>query len=231
MISLILPYWCRKAATDKSLAMMASAYPSLDFEVVIVDDGSPESYHAPAGLPWPVNVIHLPKKTDPRSACVPYNVGARAARGDYIALSSPEIQHPQPVFPAMLEEIQTSGPNTQVLAACWNPEHKRWHCHSTRKRGNTIDVGWLLPPGADYHFCSLMHRSLWDRIGGMDDDYRIGTGYEDSDLCMRLHRAGARFVIRDDLVVIHPREGAHAAWRPEMFAKNRKLFLSKWAPS
>ena len=228
MISLILPYYERREAADASLRLMARQYPGLSLEVVLVDDGSSEPYYAPVDLPFPVRVLYGPQKDQPLNPCTPINVGAAAASGDYIALSNPEILHVNPVLPELLAECQRGGPLTYALAACWDPEKKRWHCHSTNRRDDSGDVGSFLPPGTDYHFMAMLHRSLWELAGGFDEDYRDGAGYDDPDFVLRLHRCGARFVIRDDLVVEHPRRGAKANWRPEMFARNRKVFLSKW---
>lgn len=230
MISLVLPYWERQQASDRALHLMARQYPDLALEVIVVDDGSAIPYAPPARMPWPVRVIHGPRKDGPLNPCVPINVGAGAASGDFIALSNPEILHVNPVLPAMLAECVEGGPLTYVMAACWDPEKNRWHCHSTRRRSVDNDGGGYLPAGSDYHFMSLMHRSLWDATGGFDEDYRDGAGYDDPDFVRRLHRAGARFVLRDDLVVHHPRNGAHAPWRPEMFTRNRRIFRQKWEP-
>ena len=75
---------------------------------------------------------------------------------------------------------------------------------------------------------AMMHRSLWDAAGGFDEEYRRGAGYDDPDFVLRLHRAGAKFLIRDDLVVEHVRQGAHAAWAPGMYVRNREIFMRKW---
>lgn len=230
MISLILPYWNRQAAADLSLALMARHYADLALEVIVVDDGSTPPYQAPAALPFPVRVVRLPTKAAPMNPCTPINAGAAIAQGEYIALSNPEILHESPVLPAMLDEAQRGGPLTYVLAACWDPERKRWHCHTSNKRSDSGDVGSYLPAGADYHFMALMHRSLWEAAGGFDEDYRDGAGYDDPDFVRRLHRAGASFVIRDDLVVTHPRHGARAGWTPAMFTRNRMIFKQKWQP-
>jgi GT2 family glycosyltransferase len=162
-----------------------------------------------------------------RNPCTPYNFGALRARGEYIALSNPENLHRSAILEEMRDSIKTDL--DYVTAAAWCPEQNRWHCHSSMVRSNDNDVGKYLPKGAQYHFMSMMKKSLWDKIGGFDEDYRLGCGYDDPDLVMRLHMAGANFIQRDDLVVEHSRLGAHAVWPPEGFKRNRNLFLSKWA--
>jgi len=227
MISLILPYWDRQEATDASLCLMAKHYMDLDLEIIIVDDGSPVPYDKPTLLPLEIHVIRLPFKTTPRNPCTPYNYGVSRARGEYIALSNPEILHKTPVLEEMKAFITDS--NTYVTASAWCEEQERWHCHSTKVMSNDNDVGGFIPQGAHYHFMSMMTKSLWDRTGGFDEDYRLGAGYDDPDFVLRLHRAGARFVHRDDLVVEHVRAGARAKWPAEGFKRNRELFMSKWA--
>ena len=226
MISLVWPFWQRQAVADRSCALLAEHYAGLDLELIVVDDGNAEAYRAPA-LPFPVRVVRLPVKQRPLNPCVPLNRGVVEARGEIIALSGPEMMHTKPILAQMRDELG-DDPLKYVLAAVWNVDGKTWHCHSTYKRSDNGDVGSMLPPGADYHFMVMMHRSLWDAAGGFDEEYRAGAGYDDPDFVLRLHRAGAKFLIRDDLVVEHVRKGARAAWTPEMFARNREIFMRKW---
>lgn len=230
MLSIILPYFQRQAATDESLRLMVAHYFDMDLEIIIVDDGSPVPFQASASMPLNIKVIRLPEKSNPLNPCVPYNTGVAAAKGDYIALSNPEILHTEPVLQRMLAKAREVGDSAYVMAACWCEEQKRWHAHSSKKRRDDNDVGAYVPVGADYHFLTIMHRSLWQKTGGFDEDYRPGAGYDDPDFVRRLDRVGAKFVMCDDLIVEHPRKGARADWTGEMFARNRKLFLSKWEP-
>lgn len=202
-------------------------YMDLDLEIIIVDDGSPKPFKIPP-YPLDIQVVSLPKKSGPLNPCVPYNKGAEVAKGEYIALSNPENLHRKPILEQMCYAIDSDL--TYVMAAAWSEEQQRWHCHSSQQRENGNDVGKYLPKGSNYHFMSMMKRSLWDKIGGFDEDYRLGAGYDDPDLVRRLHKVGTKFVMRDDLVVEHPRSNAHAKWTQEMFARNRNVFLSKWEP-
>jgi GT2 family glycosyltransferase len=226
MISLILPYWQRLEAARASLRRMAALYEGLDLEVIVVDDGSPEAFVTPEGMPWPVRVFRMPAKTGPLNPCLPFNWGAFIARGDVIALSNPENLHRGPVLTAMLDELERGHRNSYVMAAAWHVEGGHWHCHSSLT-GLTVE-GVKLPQGAHYHFLAMMRRELFDRAGGFDNDYRDGAGYDDPDFVMRVARAGAQFVMRDDLIVDHIRTQARARWTPAMFERNRKLFVNKW---
>lgn len=219
-ISLILPYWNRQAAADVALARLALLYPYLDLEVIVVDDGDPEPFRVPL-LDLNLMCLRLPQKTRPMSPVTCWNMGASIATGDVIALSCIEVLHERPILAEMLEELTERGPMAYVLAAAWCPEQRQWHCHTTVHFPEC-------PPKTGPNFCALMHRSLFQLVGGFDEVYREGAGYEDRDFIQRMHRAGAQFVIRDDLVVTHPKTGATIRWGAEQFARNEAIYRARW---
>ena len=196
----------------------------LDLEIIIVDDGSPKPFLKPTLLPLEIHVLRLPFKTQPKNPCTPINYGVSRARGKYIALSNPEILHSVPVLEEMRSLVVG---NTYVTASAWCAEQQKWHAHSTVNRHK--ESGGILPNGSQYHFMSMMTKELWDKAGGFDEDYRNGAGYDDPDFVMRLHRAGAVFAHRDDLVVEHPRRGAKSNFKRSDFEVNKQLFYSKWS--
>lgn len=225
MISLVLPYWERKQATDAALLRLAELYPELELEVIIVDDGSPEQYYAPPRMPWRVFVKRLPKKDHPKNPCAPINVGVHYATGKYIALSSPEILHRSAILPQMVKSLEGAD---YVAAACWCPDVNRWHAHSARTPLLADRTTIAMPPGAQYHFLAVMARETFDAAQGFDPEYRDGAGYDDNDFLMRLNQVGAAFSIRDDLVVEHSRSGARAKWPAQGYVRNRAIFMRKW---
>ncbi len=217
VLSIVMPYWERYEATKKALSRYSEYYNPDVVEVVLVDDGSPsqpaeglEQYYE--GL----KIITLPGKEQAKNPCVPINKGMRAAQGEFVGLSNPEIIHAQPVFDEMLGAIEFE--NDYVLAPAWCPEMRMWHCHPTLTQAPD------LPPGTGFHFLTIMTRKLWGETGGFDEDYRNGQGYDDTDFIRRLMRAGANFKFIDT-PVIHPRGGAHAKWA---MPSNRPLYLRKW---
>lgn len=215
MISLILPYWQRQQSANAALALLARAYSGLDLEVIVVDDGDPVPFVAP-DVALNIRVLRLPEKAFTMSPCVPINRGVQASAGEIIALSCPEMLHTAPVLGALRDELLRRDERTCVSAAVWAPESRCWHVHTSLKR----------PP---LNFMTMMHRRLWDRAGGFDEQYREGMAFEDADFVKRLEKVGTRFVIRDDLVIQHPRKGAKAKYRPEQHERNRLLFEEKWA--
>lgn len=232
MISIIMPYWNRQWAANVGIDSLVRCYGAMDIELVVIDDGSKlEPFACPTNLPahWSVVVDHLPLKDEPKNPCVPINRGVALSSGDIVCLTNPEMLHYHPILQPMLDELKVLGEDGYVLASVWSVEQGRWHQHSSHtKKHKSRVAGVKLRCGLAFHFFSIMHRSLWDRSGGLCAEYRDGAGYDDPDLALRLLKAGARFSLRDDLVVWHPRTGARADFTPEMFEHNRKIFISKW---
>lgn len=229
MISIVAPYWNRCAATNRALHLIAGHYKGLDFEYILVDDGSREEFVPDGDWPW-LHVIKLPRKDEPKNPCVPINTGVRYAGGDIIVLTNPEVLHNVPVLPGMLETLRETGEYGYISAACWYERDRSWHAHS----GIIVDGqrdNYRQPAGSAFHFCTMFYRSLWDRAGGFDEEYRDGVGWDDPDWVNRVARAGAVFRIRDDLVVEHVRDGAETNWNSNGTDRNKAIFMRKWSGS
>lgn len=233
-ISLLLPYWDRQEAADKALALLAKHYADLDLEVIIVDDGNVVPFvvrpdtcevhgaeHCESCNHHSLNlkIIRLPRKDEPKSPCVCWNEAAKAATGDILVLSCIEILHDKPILEQLAAAVDR--PNIYAIAAAWCPEHEVWHTHSSVKVPD-------FEKGVGIGFCAALHKDLYWKAGGFDEDYRDGAGYEDRDWIKRLLSVGTKFVMRDDLVVIHPKTGASIAWGGEKFDRNFALYRSKW---
>lgn len=82
-------------------------------------------------------------------------------------------------------------------------------------------------------FCVMLSRSVWDRIGELDERFFPGF-FEDDDYCLRVRAAGWRIACAEDVFVYHElsasfdREGALR--RQEIFERNKRLFEEKWGP-
>lgn len=220
MISLILPYWDRQEAANKAIHLLEKQYPGMDLEVVVVDDGNKIPFVSPA-TSLNLKVIRLPNKPNPTPQSRAWNAGVHAATGNIICLSCVEILHEKPVLQKMAEQLKQMGKNGYVLASAWCPEINDWQCHSS------FEVE-TLPKGTGPSFCGMLYRKTFDIVGGFDENYHDGAGYEDKDFVYRLLDAGVKFKIMDDLTVIHPKTGASIQWPSKGFERNRKLYMKKW---
>jgi len=226
-ISIVWPYWQRGAAMLRGLASMLDHYSNEDVEIVVVDDGSPVDSAAEAlarviipmrmdgGPCLRMSLMQLPVRQEPLNPCVPINRGVAAATGEFIVLTNPETTHRVPVFQEMRRTIERLGLKTYVHAAVWCPESSSWHTHSSLQNA--------------YHFLGMMHRSLWDAIGGFCEEFRPGYCFDDPDFLQLALQAGAKIVWRDDLVADHHQSDDAKHWRPrEDWDKNHALFWKRW---
>ena len=223
MISIILPYWDRQEAANKAFELFEKHYSNADIEIVVVDDGNKIPFKVPSKN-LNVKVIRLPEKNEPKSPVTCWNAGVKEASGEVIVLSCIEILHPSPVLEKMEAAVLDGGDNAYVLAAAWCPEEGAWHCHSSVRVPRN-------PEGTGIAFCGAMRKALFEKAGGFDEDYRDGAGYEDNDFINRMLAAGANFIIRDDLTVVHPKSGATIQWGAEKFERNFSLYKEKWPNS
>ncbi len=168
----------------------------LDVEICLCDDGSESKQVA-------------------LNPCVPLNIAVRASTRSVIVLTNPGAELRAGMLERMLAELDQ---NTYVAAACRDDMTGQWLCHSTWRSSEK------LPSGAGFHFLAMLERSLWDRAGGFDERYRDGQAYEDADFLWRLHGAGARFKILDDVVIGHRR--STTVWPAGGLERNRELYRS-----
>jgi hypothetical protein len=207
-----MPYWNRQAALDRAIAAYSGLYGHLDLEIVVCDDGSPEPVSAPGCV-----VVSLPRKGGPLNPCVPINWAVATASGDVIVLTNPEIVHTERTLDHMLVLLEDEM--DYVVASCRDADGQWLAGDRVRyDRDGRLPV----PPGAHFHFCAMLRRSLWDLVGGFDEDYRYGQGCDDNDWLWRLHRAGARFRLCESTVT-HYRSGLR--WGIKM---NHEIFREKW---
>lgn len=215
-----MPYWQRQAELDRSLAAYRRVYGDrLALEISIADDGSPEPVRAPECI-----VTSLPKKAIGLNPCVPLNAAVRASTGRVVVLTNPEIEHREDVLSGMLALLEQ--PDDVVTVACRDVSGL-WLA------GPKVDYsthGRLpVPPGAHFHFCQMLSRELFDRVGGFDEGYRHGRSCEDNDWLWLLESVGARFITAPGVVwhhqTVHAFAGTHASNRDRLVAK----WGHKWA--
>lgn len=220
MISIVMPYYMRQEALDRSLQSIHAQYGhdglGEGFEIVVCDDGSPVPVRA-----FGCRIVSLPVKNHGLNPCVPINRAVAVSTGGVIVITNPEIEHRTPILREMRHDL---GSSDYVIAACRDVTGTML-CGSEVKGGE--NGRGPIPQGAGFHFCAMLHRSLWDKAGGFDEAYREGMCFDDNDWLFRLQAAGARFKMRDDLVVWHHRVD-RPPWPEGGWERNRQLFQSKW---
>jgi GT2 family glycosyltransferase/glycosyltransferase involved in cell wall biosynthesis/Tfp pilus assembly protein PilF len=170
-----------------------------------------------------------------------YNVGLRAARGDYVILLNNDTYVTRGwvrdlIRPMQLDpQIGLTGPLTndigneqRVKIAYGTMEEMQLVARRfVRARlRRTLEVGNLA------FFCVAISRAVLEDVGLLDEVYGLGY-YEDDDYCRRAAQANYKLVIVDDVFVHHYHSvsfdalGEKAA---EQMARNRVIFEERWGP-
>lgn len=219
MISICMPYWQRQRELDRSLAAYRRLYGHLDVEISICDDGSPVPVLADGCV-----VTRLPAKKIGLNPCVPMNAAVRASSGDVIVLTNPEVEHREDVLTGMLSMLE--HPDDYVTVACRDVSGM-WIA------GPEVNYAFAngrmpVPEGAHFHFCAMLTRELFERVGGFDEEYRFGRSLEDNDWLWSLDAAGARFKLAPGMVWHYRTPHAYAGSHPANLDRLTRKWGHKW---
>lgn len=133
---------------------------------------------------------------------------------------------------ALREEV-VRVPETLTAPLVLGPDGRPWgrlgrvDVRAGRLRGAGDAAGPTWVSGA----CFGIHRDLWDRLGGFDEDYVMY--WEDVDLSVRCQEAGGAVVVREDVVVTHDVGGTQEAsgGKSSLYyyynCRNRLVFAAK----
>lgn len=181
-----------------------------DPEIIIVDDASTERID---DLDVKVIRIEPAQKWWINGGSIQFNIGFAQAKGDIIIMQNPECIHTGDILsfaskikrgevlsfaaysldyhldydqfvPIVLKKLILSEPQRIQVA------HHGWYNHSIHR-----------PEG--FHFCNAIRRNDLELIGGFDERFANGIGFDDNDLVRRIKRAGFNLRIIDDPFVIH----------------------------
>lgn len=80
-------------------------------------------------------------------------------------------------------------------------------------------------------FCVAMRREVYQRVGGLDEQFGIGF-FEDDDYCRRVEQAGYAIACAEDVFVHHHLSASFDALKADqkqaLFDRNKALYEAKW---
>ncbi|WP_291103372.1 MULTISPECIES: glycosyltransferase family 2 protein [unclassified Flavobacterium] len=221
MISVVTAYFNRRKLLIRTLDSMNSNYGTIDFEFIVVDDGSEEEERLEdlqQIYPF-LRIIRLEKSDKWYSnPCIPFNRGFEAAKGDKIILQNPECYH----FDNILQYVDTHlNANEYLSFGCYSLDKKntdddllffeRDHVASLIENNAHIvqtdgGLGWYNHSRyrpSSYHFCTAMMTSDLVDLGGFDPRYALGHGYDDDEFVFRVQQKRMHIQFLDTIKVIH----------------------------
>ncbi len=214
--SIVIATYNRAADLRDTLASLASLRPDGPWEVLVVDNNSPDATRQvveEAARTFPVELRYLFEREQGRSPAL--NAGIRAARGSIIATTDDDVRVPADWLNkaaeglARLECDYVGGRVLPIWGAprpAWIPNHggKQWAVIALLDYGaDPIEFGSRVPLGVNMAFT----RAAFDRAGLFDPHTgrRAGTllGQEVREWCIRARKAGVRGFYVPDMALEH----------------------------
>lgn len=227
LVSVIIPAYNMAGYIGESLASVW-AQTFTDFEVIVVNDGSPDTEALEAALaPWRERIVYLTQPNAGPSRA--RNTALRAARGEYVSLLDADDQW-TPDHLAVQMEILLSRPEVDVVypngvifgdSPIAGREHREF-CPS---------VGEVTFRSLAAGECNVMvnitaRRRAVEQAGLFDEELRW---CEDFDLWLRMAHQGSRFVYHSRVLVRVRRHAESASADGARMIANQIRVLDKMA--
>ncbi|MGP4018553.1 glycosyltransferase [Saccharopolyspora sp. 5N708] len=241
LVSVIIPVHGKWPYTRQCLRFLGGHVASVPFEVIVVDDASPDDSAAKLAACEGVRLVRAERNLGFIGAC---NLGAEHARGDYLFFLNNDTQVTESWLDILMDTIRADERIGLVGAKLVYPNGRLQECGGIVWSDGT---GWNYgrntdPGGAEFNvvrdvdYCSgaaiLVRTNVFRQIGGFDARYAPAY-YEDTDLAFAVRAAGYRTVVQPKAVVVH-HEGVSNGTDLSTGVKkhqelNRKVFVEKWA--
>lgn len=211
IVSIIIPVYGKVDYTLRCLASIVTHLPKIAFEIIVVDDGSPDdSFATLASFAW----IKLIRNTQNQGFIVSCNKGASVARGRYLCFLNNDTE----VTPNWLEELLVTFdyfPGTGLVGSkLIYPDGKLqeaggiiWQDGSAWNFGRYQDPALPVYNYArEVDYCSgasiMVPKALFCELGGFDE-YYAPAYCEDADLALKIRDKGYRVIYQPLSTVIH----------------------------
>lgn len=232
-VSVVIPNFNGEKLLEKNLPVLLKAKENSENrigEIIIVDDGSVDGSAKLISSMFPSVKLIRHKKNRGFSASV--NTGVRAAKEDLICLLNsdvtPENNFLEAVFPHFLK--------SKVFAVSLNETGEfGWARgffidgfigHSTGSKPVTSHDTFWVSGGS-----GVFRRSVWMKLGGMDEKLLSPFYWEDVDLCYRALKRGYGLIWEPNAKVIHEHEATINRLSKrnvqKIFERNQLLFTWK----
>jgi GT2 family glycosyltransferase/SAM-dependent methyltransferase len=241
LLSIVVPVHGKWEYTRACLASIEQHRPAVPFEVLVVDDASPDrSAELVAASPG-VRLVSTQRNVGFVGAC---NLGASHAHGAYLLFLNNDTEVQSGALDALVDAADSDDRIGLVGAMLVYPDGRLqesggiiWADGSGWNYGRDRDAGAPeFQVRRDVDYCSgaalLVRRDLFDSVGRFDHRYAPAY-YEDTDLAFSVRAAGYRTIVEPRAVVVHHEGVSHGtdltAGVKHYQEINRGLFVDKWS--
>lgn len=211
LVSVIIPVYGKIEYTLAALRSIQKNLPTVKFEIIVVDDRSPDSSLSILKQIDTVKVIENQENLGFIRSC---NHGAKHAKGDYLCFLNNDTEVKENWLDALVQTFRDFPGTGLVGSKLVYPDGRLqeaggilWNDASAWNFGKFQDPA--LPElnyAREVDFCSgasiLIPRALFEQLGGFDEHY-LPAYYEDVDLALKVRQQGLRVLYQPLSCVIH----------------------------
>ncbi|WP_258344783.1 glycosyltransferase [Saccharopolyspora gregorii] len=240
VVSVIVPVHGKWPYTRQCLRFLGGHLVSVPFEVIVVDDASPDDSAVRLAECEGVRLVRAERNLGFIGAC---NLGAQHARGRHLFFLNNDAEVTESWLDLLVSTMDSDERVGLVGAKLVYPDGRLQECGGIVWADGT---GWNLgrngEPNASEHnvlrdvdYCSgaaiLVRAEVFHQVGGFDTRFAPAY-YEDTDLAFAVRAAGYRTVVQPKAVVVH-HEGVSNGTDLSTGVKrhqelNRQVFVDKW---
>ena len=197
-LSVIVPAHRGEAVLRRSLpALLASDLPRVDWELIVVDDASPDL--TPQVAAEYADLV-LTAGAEPRGPAGARNCGVQAARGEVVVFIDADVcVHPQ-TLRAIADAFRADA-GLAALFGSYDADPSAPGVVSQFRNLLHHHVHHMCPGPAETFWagCGAVRRDVYEAVGMMDEVRYPRPQIEDIELGRRLRRAGHRIELRPDI--------------------------------
>ncbi len=211
LVSVIIPVYGKIEYTLYCLASIASNPPQAAFELIIIDDCSPDNSIEVLGNIKGIRLIQNEQNQGFIRSC---NAGAKAAQGEYLYFLNNDTEVTQGWMDELLRTFQEFPGTGLAGSKLIYPDGRLqeaggiiWQDGSAWNFGHSQDPLFPIYNYArEVDYCSgasiMVPKILFDELGGFDE-YYLPAYCEDSDLALKIRDQGYRVIYQPMSTIIH----------------------------
>jgi len=252
-ISIVMSYFNFRLEQTLNTLRNFNIYKKYNFEVVLIDDNTTDEYKIEKYLDefkYPIQYKYITKeeKGDRVNSCCAYNIGFQMAKGKIIIIQNPECYHIGDILGYCLFNLNENDyfafsafncSDNLIFDEIINNDKLVFDnlliLRNQNHKNNSLKLNWYNHPQyrpVNYHFCSAIHKTKLNIIGGFDEIYANGIGFDDDDFVKSVSSNGLNIICIDPTkyYVIHQYHINlyNCENNINMFKKNRDIYEKKY---